>query len=58
MQIIRISCQSISAFNYFLGLAHAGVDSIKIQGRIKKFDYVSTDMDTWNPRDNSLGLKS
>lgn len=37
-----------SAFNDFLGLAHAGVDSIKIEGRIKKFDYVYTVVDTWN----------
>jgi len=36
-----------SAFSDIAVLADAGVDSVKIEGRIKKFHYVYTVVDTW-----------
>ncbi len=36
-----------SAFSYLRELADAGVDSIKIEGRIKKFHYVYSVVDAW-----------
>jgi putative protease len=36
-----------SAFSFLGELANAGIDSIKIEGRIKKFHYVYTVVDAW-----------
>ena len=36
-----------SAFSDISSLAEAGVDSVKIEGRIKKYHYVYTVVDTW-----------
>lgn len=39
-----------SAFSDLEELAKAGVDSLKIEGRIKKYDYVYTAVNTWRNR--------
>ncbi len=47
-----------SAFSNLVELAEAGVDSLKIEGRIKKFDYVYTVVNSWRShidRYNKLG---
>lgn len=43
-----------SAFSDLRELAEAGVDSIKIEGRIKKFHYVYTVVDTWRKHLNDF----
>lgn len=42
-----------SAFSDINALAEAGVDSVKIEGRIKKYHYVYTVVDTWRKQLNS-----
>lgn len=43
-----------SAFSDISALANAGVDSVKIEGRIKKYHYVYTVVDTWRKQLNSF----
>ena len=43
-----------SAFNDLKELSEAGVDSLKIEGRIKKFHYVYTVVDAWRKQLNSF----
>lgn len=43
-----------SAFSDISALADAGVDSVKIEGRIKKYHYVHTVVDTWRKQLNSF----
>ena len=43
-----------SAFFDLKELANAGVDSLKIEGRIKKYDYVYTVVDSWRKQINSF----
>lgn len=43
-----------SAFSDIGALANAGVDSVKIEGRIKKYHYVHTVVDTWRKQLNSF----
>ena len=43
-----------SAFSDLFELADAGVDSLKIEGRIKKFDYVYTVVTAWKKQLKSL----
>ncbi|MGL1934490.1 MAG: U32 family peptidase [Fibrobacterales bacterium] len=42
-----LNIKDTSAFFDLKALANAGVDSFKIEGRIKKFEYVYTVVDTW-----------
>jgi putative protease len=42
-----LNLKDISAFSDLRELADAGVDSLKIEGRIKKFHYVYTVVDAW-----------
>jgi len=46
-----------SAYFDIRKLAEAGVDSVKIEGRIKKFHYVYTVVDTWKKQIQSLYQK-
>jgi len=43
-----------SAFSDISSLANAGVDSVKIEGRIKKYHYVHTVVDTWRKQLDSF----
>lgn len=43
-----------SAFSDISALADAGVDSVKIEGRIKKYHYVYTVVETWRKQLNSF----
>ncbi|MDH3354184.1 MAG: U32 family peptidase [Chromatiales bacterium] len=43
-----------SAYSDLSALSDAGVDSIKIEGRIKKYHYVHTVVDTWRKQLNNL----
>ena len=43
-----------SAFSDFEGLVDTGVDSLKIEGRIKKFHYVYTVVDSWRKQIDSF----
>jgi len=43
-----------SAFTDISALADAGVDSVKIEGRIKKYHYVHTVVDTWRNQLNNF----
>ncbi len=43
-----LNMKDTSAFFDLEALAHAGVNSFKIEGRIKKFEYVYTVVNTWN----------
>jgi len=42
-----LNLKDLSAFYELQELAEAGVDSLKIEGRIKKYDYVFTIVKTW-----------
>ncbi|MGL1900710.1 MAG: U32 family peptidase [Fibrobacterales bacterium] len=42
-----LNIKDTSLFSDLKALANAGVDSFKIEGRIKKFEYVYTVVDTW-----------
>jgi len=47
-----------SAFQNLSALASVGVDSLKIEGRIKKFDYVYTVVNSWRKHIDRLGVSS
>jgi len=47
-----------SAFTNLRELYNAGVDSLKIEGRIKKFHYVYTVVDTWRKQLQEFGDKN
>lgn len=49
-----INLKDNSAFFDLEKLYHAGVDSLKIEGRIKKYDYVYTVVNTWKKQINSF----
>lgn len=54
-----LNLKDLSAFDNLEELAEAGVDSLKIEGRIKKSDYVYTIVDSWRKQlDRFLNMQS
>ncbi len=53
-KVFPLNLKDNSAYFDLRELAEAGVDSVKIEGRIKKFHYVYTVVDTWKKQIKSL----